>query len=148
MPRAVRLGLATLLALLVGLAGLGLVFTDIGPGGTGAGRVVTGAALFFLGGLGVGLLAPEGRAWLLAGACAWGLLLLGGMGLWLTLTSPASGDPALAALFVLGPLTASLAGGLVGARLRRGRRPGTDPAHRETGSAPGPAPDPGAPGGG
>lgn len=131
MGRGLKVALTVLCAVAVGLLGLALVFVDVAPTETAVGRVATGAALFLVAGLAVGFANPEGRAWLLAGLAAWGLVLLGGMGLWLSITSPASGDAGLALLFLLGPLAAALLGGWLGARARRRRArgpAGSDPA--------------------
>lgn len=123
MPRAVKIALTVALGLALGALGILYVFLDLGPTGTETGRLVTGVALFLGAGLALGALNPEGRAWMLSGIAAWGLILLGGYGLWLSLTHPPSADLTLALTFLVGPLGLSLAGGWLGARLRRrGRR--------------------------
>lgn len=119
MPKALKIALTVLLGLALGALGILYVFLDLGHTGTPVGRVLTGVALFLGAGLVLGLLNPEGRAWLLSGIAAWGLLLLGGYGLWLSLTHPPSADLPLAVAFLVGPLALALAGGWLGARLRR-----------------------------
>ncbi len=119
MPRAVRIALTIVLGLAVGAIGILYVFMDVGPTETDAGRLLTGVALFLVAGLVLGLLNPEGRAWLLSGIAAWGLMLLGGYGLWISLTHPPSADLRLALTFLVGPLALALFGGWLGARLRR-----------------------------
>lgn len=121
MPRALKVAVTVVLALALGALGIYLVFVDIGPTETEAGRLLTGVVLFLVAGLALGFLNPEGRAWLLSGLAAWGLVLLGGYGLWLSLTHPPSADLQLAVTFLVGPLTLALLGGWLGARLRRGR---------------------------
>lgn len=121
MPRAFKIALTVILALAVGALGILYVFMDIGPTRTELGRLLTGVALFLVAGLVLGLLNPEGRAWLLSGIAAWGLILLGGYGLWISLTHPPSADLGLALLFLIGPLGLALLGGWLGARLRRSR---------------------------
>lgn len=119
MPKAMKIALTVVLGLALGALGVLYVFLDLGPTETATGRMVTGIALFLGAGLALGLLNPEGRAWLLSGIAAWGLLLLGGYGLWLSLTHPPSADLGLALTFLVGPLALALAGGWLGARLRR-----------------------------
>lgn len=123
MPRPLKLALTVVLGLALGLLGVLLVFTDIGPTRTELGRLLTGVVLFLTAGLGLGYLNPEGRAWVLAGLAAWGLAALGAYGLWLSLTHPPSADLPLALTFLIGPLALALLGGWLGARLRRPRGP-------------------------
>ena len=103
--------LSVLLVLLSGLVGLSLVFTDWVPVPLGTGRVAIGAAFYLVVGFLVARWNAGGRplGWSLA--TAWGLALLGIVGLWVTLTDPASGDWTLAALFLAGPLACAGAGG-------------------------------------
>lgn len=121
MPRPLRIVISVALALAVGALGVLLVFMDVGPTRTELGRFLTGVALFFAAGLALGSLNPEGRGWLLSGLSAWGLALLGGYGLWLSITHPVSADLDLALTFLLLPLGLTLLGGWLGARLRRPR---------------------------
>lgn len=109
--------LTVLIVLAAGIVGLGLVFTDIGPARTEAARLWTGGAFYFLAGLLVGWVngPGSGRRW--AASTAWGMILLGAAGVWISLTDPASGDLGLAFLFLLGPLASALLGGTVGAAL-------------------------------
>lgn len=124
MPRALKIAVTVVLALVLGALGILYVFMDIGPTETEAGRLLTGIVLFLAAGLGLGFLNPEGRAWLLSGIAAWGLMLLGGYGLWISVTHPPSADLGLALTFLVGPLGLTLAGGWLGARLRRSRAGG------------------------
>lgn len=72
---AKNLAFATL-ALILGVVGLVLVFSDSGPNESWLGRVLIAALLFFLCGLGIGFFNP--RRWIIAGLTAWGGVLMGG----------------------------------------------------------------------
>lgn len=111
--------LMVLIVIAAGIVGLALVFTDIGPGRTGMGRVVVGAVFFLLVGVLLGWLGSDGKPMRWAGAPTWGLILLGIIGLWISATDPASGDWGLAFMFLFGPLVCALIGGWVAGRLRR-----------------------------
>ncbi len=65
-----------ILALLFGVFGLALVFSDLGASEACLGRVSVAALFFFLCGLGIGFLNPE--LWIIAGLSAWGGILMGG----------------------------------------------------------------------
>ncbi len=111
--------LALLAALLAGLVGLALVFTDYGPGRTEAARAWVGGGFYLAAGIVVGLLYARGRALRWAVATAWGMILLGMVGLWVSATDPASGDWSLALLFLLGPLACALLGIKLGSAIAR-----------------------------
>lgn len=110
--------LAVLTALLAGLIGLSLFFSDLGPGETWTERLAIAGLLFF----GVGLLLGlfHQRAWALSGLTAWGALFLGLVGL---LTAPSKGLATTEWLETLGllllPLGLALAGGYLGALVAR-----------------------------
>lgn len=109
--------LSSLLVVVVaGLVGLALVFTDLIPIPPGWVRIALGAAFYVLAGWLLGRLNARGRPLRWALGAGWGLILLGLVGLWISFTDPASGDFALAALFLLGPATASLLGGWLASR--------------------------------
>ena len=57
-----------LIAIAVGFFGLGLLFSDLGPGETLLGRSLTALLLFFFSGLAIGFLTPG--LWPLAGLVA------------------------------------------------------------------------------
>lgn len=101
---------------IAGIVGLALVFTDLIPVPPGWLRVAAGGAFYVIAGWILGRL-NAGRSplrWALG--AGWGLILLGIAGVWISATDPASGDFALAALFLLGPATASLLGGWLASR--------------------------------
>lgn len=126
MRQILKIVLTVALALGIGLLGLGIVFTDTPLTETATGRLLSGVTLFFGSGLILGLLNPEGRGWIVAGLGAWGLMLLGAMGLWLSVANPPSADYPLSLTFLAGPLSLALGGGYLGARLRRSRRSAGD----------------------
>ena len=105
-----------LLVALAGLVGLALVFTDVVPVPPGWMRIAAGAAFYFLVGWILGRLNASRRPLRWALGAGWGLILLGIVGVWISAADPASGDFALAALFLLGPATASLVGGWLASR--------------------------------
>ncbi|MFQ5679420.1 MAG: hypothetical protein ACE5HP_08165 [Gemmatimonadota bacterium] len=126
MPRILKILLTVGLGLGIGLLGPGIVFADTPLTETATGRLLSGVLLFFGSGLLLGLLNPEGRGWIAAGLAAWGLMLLGAVGLWLSATHPPSANYALALTFLAGPVSLALGGGYLGARLRRRRAPPRD----------------------
>ena len=68
-----------LFALVIGLFGLSLLFSDLGPGETWANRVIMLVALYAVSGLIIGYINP--KLWMIAGLTAWGTVLLGIVGL-------------------------------------------------------------------
>jgi hypothetical protein len=64
-----------LFALVIGLFGLSLLFSDLGPGETWANRVIMLVALYAVSGLIIGYINP--KLWMIAGLTAWGAALLG-----------------------------------------------------------------------
>ncbi len=64
------------LALLLGVFGLALVFSDLGSSEAWQERVFVATLFFFLCGLGIGFFNPE--LWIIAGLSAWGGILMGG----------------------------------------------------------------------
>jgi peptidoglycan/LPS O-acetylase OafA/YrhL len=111
--------LLVLIVIVAGVIGLALVFTDIGPGRTGFSRGVFGAIFFLLAGALVGWINVGGRPLPWAAATAWGMMLLGVLGSWISATDPASGDWSLALTFLFGPLACALIGGWLGWRVHR-----------------------------
>ncbi len=59
-----------ILALVLGIIGLSMVFSDIGAGESAIIRIVVATLFFFLSGLGIGYLNPRG--WIISGLTAWG----------------------------------------------------------------------------
>lgn len=108
--------LSVLIVLVAGLTGLALVFTDWVPLPLGWPRLLGGAAFYFAVGLALGRLRPRPIAWSIL--AAWGLILLGLVGLWISFTDPASGDLPLALVFLFGPAAVAALGALI-ARHRR-----------------------------
>lgn len=113
----IRYALTLTLALAAGIAGLLLVYTDIGPGDVGPGRVVVGAIYFALCGVVIGVIGPAGKGRWIAAIAAWAMIVLGAVGVRVSLTEPASADMPFALMLLLGPLVCVLAGGRLGARL-------------------------------
>ncbi len=116
-----------ILALVLGVVGLSMVFSNLGPGESETSRVFVAVLFFFLCGLGIGYFNP--RAWIISGLSAWGGLLFG---LFLTVSAVSKyGSYAFAAqqppyisvglLTLLLPVSLALLGGYVGSRLRRTR---------------------------
>ena len=128
--RYLRRAGAVLVTLGVGAPGLGLLFLDFGVSTTPLQRSLVAALYFFVAGFAVGLLVPRERsAWLYASLAAWATMLLGAVGLVVSLGSPDSADFRLTAMLLLGPLAFSLAGVWV-ARLLRRRSSGRSPFPR------------------
>ena len=64
-----------LFALVIGLFGLSLLFSDLGPGETWANRVIMLVALYAVSGLIIGYINP--KLWMITGLTARGAALLG-----------------------------------------------------------------------
>lgn len=112
----IKLVISCFLAVVLGIFGFALLFTDLGPGETLARRDLVTVLFNLLCGLLFGLVNP--KSWPYSGILAWGGVLIALRGIF-------SGPSAwLDTLTVLGlaPLPA-LAGGYVGAWLRRRRAP-------------------------
>jgi hypothetical protein len=122
--------LSALAALILGLFGLALVFSDLAPNETWSIRVGIAVAYFFLCGLGIGFLSRD--FWLIAGLSAWGAILMGGLLVMVALGRHGSAafnaqeppyiSSGLLLLFV--PIVLSLAGGYLGRKLHARMLPG------------------------
>jgi len=118
--RYLRRAGAVLATLGVGVFGLGLFFLDFGVSSTPFQRSLVAALYFLVAGFAVGLLVPRERSARLYGSlAAWATMLMGAVGLVVSLGSPDSADFRLAALLLLGPLAFSLAGVRVARLLRQ-----------------------------
>ena len=117
MSTRLRFVIALLIAVLAGVGGLLLLYTDIGPGDVGPPRAAMGAIYFLGAGFAIGAVNPRGRGWWLAGIAAWTLVVIGAVGVRVSLTDPASADMPLALLLLVGPVVCSLIGGRLGARM-------------------------------
>ncbi len=104
------------LVVLAGLVGLALVFTDLIPLPPGWIRIGVGALFYLAVGWILGRLNVGRRPLGWALGAGWGLILLGAVGVWISATDRASGDLALAALFLFGPATAAVVGGWLASR--------------------------------
>lgn len=112
--------LSVIFAMLIGVFGLSLVFSDLGPGEAWWGRVLVATLFFFFCGLGIGWFNP--RFWMIAGLSAWGGILMGGLLVFFALSKygtaafdahePPYISVGLIMLFL--PVTFSLVGGYVG----------------------------------
>lgn len=110
---------AVTIVVLAGLVGLALVFTDVVPIRLGLPRILLGAAFYLAVGFGLARLRVDAKPLTWALAAGWGPVLLGIVGLWVSVTDPASGDWGLAVLFLLGPGAAAALGAGVAAKLGR-----------------------------
>ena len=108
--------LSLITVVIAGAAGLAFVFTDVLVAPPGLGRIAVGGVFYVLIGFLLGRLQAGGRPVRWALASGWGLALLGGVGLWISLTERSSADFALAFLFLLGPGLAAVLGGWIGGR--------------------------------
>lgn len=106
---------SAIICLLAGLAGLALVYRDL-PVGPGPGLVAIGGLLYFSAGFGLARWHRGARPLLWALAPIWSLALLGVIGVWVTVTDPASGHWGLALLFLLGPAAAGSSGAVLATR--------------------------------
>ena len=77
--RIMVIAASVLFALVVGLFGLSLFFSDFGPGETIAVRFLIAGLVFLFSGLVIGLINP--RSWLLSGMVGWGGFLLSLLGM-------------------------------------------------------------------
>jgi len=111
--------LSVFAVIVAGLIGLSLVFTDLLPVTGGGGRVIAGAVFYLVVGFLLARLNAGGRPLRWALASAWGLILLGVIGVWISMTDRGSRDWTLALLFLIGPAVAAGAGGALGARRTR-----------------------------
>ncbi len=109
-----RIVLSILLAGIAGVVGLALVFTDMVPLPLGLVRVVAGGLFYALVGFVLGRWHAGRRPVAWGVAAAWGLILLGAKGTWVSLTDPASGDLPLALLFLVGAPSAAAGGAWLG----------------------------------
>lgn len=115
--------LAALAALILGLVGLALVFSDLAPNETLSIRVGLAVVYFFSSGLVIGFLSRD--FWFFAGLCTWGPVLMGGLFVIIALgghgnaaieaQEPANISSGLLLLFV--PTALSMLGGYLGHRL-------------------------------
>lgn len=116
-----------ILALVLGVVGLSMVFSNLGPGESETSRVFIAAIFFFLCGLGIGYF--NSRAWIVSGLSAWGgilfglLLIVSAMSKYGSKAFAAQQPPYISAglLILLLPVSLALLGGYVGSRLRRTR---------------------------
>ena len=114
-------------ALVLGVIGLSMSFSDIGPGESTTSRIALGALFFFICGLGIGYFNP--RAWIISGLSAWAGVLMGGflvIGAIRThgVNALAAQEPpyiAVGLALLLVPLGLSLLGGHTGKRLSNKR---------------------------
>jgi len=120
-----------LAALILGLFGLALIFSNLSPNETWSIRVAVAVIYFFLCGLGIGFLSRD--FWFIAGLSAWGAVLMGGLLVIVALGRHGSASfeaqeppyisSGLLLLFV--PIVLSLAGGYIGHKLNARLLPGT-----------------------
>ena len=103
-----------LIALALGLVGLSLLFSDLGPGETIAVRLYTAEALYFISRLIIGFINSD--MWWLAGITAWGGTFLGIDGLL------GGGEEIwLAPVFIIASLLPTLLDGYIGALINKKR---------------------------
>lgn len=109
-----RLVAGLVLALVLGLIGLSLLFSDLARGESSDFRILSAAAWFLASGFCVSLVAGLG-AWAVSGFAAWGGILLAAVNLDRTRT---------VLIYGVLPLVLSLFGGWIGGRVLRARRRG------------------------
>jgi type VI protein secretion system component VasK len=115
------------LAVILGVIGLSLVFSDVGAGESATSRIIFAAIFFLLCGLGIGYFNP--RAWIISGLSAWGSTLFGAFLTFVAIRRYGSNafaaqePPYISAglVILLVPLCLALLGGYIGRRLN-GRR--------------------------
>lgn len=122
--------LSLLIVAAAGLAGLALVFTDVVPVPLGVPRILTGAVFYLAVGFALARMHRDGRPLAWAIAAGWGPILLGLVGVWVSLTDRASGDWALALLFLAGPGISAGLGSTVARRVGPDPTAGVAPAGR------------------
>lgn len=108
--------LSFLLVVVGGVFGFALVFSRYVP--PGLPQLVVGALVYALLGFALARVHAGARPWGWSLATPWTLVLLGAVGVWITLTDPASGDLGFALLFLLGAPAAVVAGMLIGSKRR------------------------------
>lgn len=127
---------SVIFALLFGVFGLSMVFSDLGPGEAWWERVLVATFFFFFCGLAVGWFNP--RFWIIAGLSAWGGILMGGLLILASFSKygtaafgvqePPYISAGLMVLFL--PLTFSLVGGyvgkLIGQRMAKAKSPASN----------------------
>lgn len=118
MKGALKLLVSIIVCLLAGLAGLALVFRDL-PVGPGPGLIAIGGLFYLSVGFGLTRWHRGARPLVWGLAPGWGLVALGVIGVWVTVTDPPSGHLGLALLFLFGPGVAGSAGALLAARLTK-----------------------------
>lgn len=105
-----------LLVLVGGVFGFALVFSRYVP--PGLAQLLVGAVVYALLGFALARVHVGSRPWGWSLATPWTLVILGAVGVWVTLTDPASGDLLFALLFLVGAPAAVVAGMLLGSRRR------------------------------
>ena len=117
-----RLFLAVFAALLLGLAVLPLVFSDVGPEESVPLRFAITFAVFLVAGFVVGFIARN--RWPIAGLAAWVPILMGSLMLSVKLTKGTTPPfwSAIAGFLIVAPVT-SLLGGFLGNKLAKRRSP-------------------------
>lgn len=116
-----------ILALVLGIIGLTMVFSDVGAGESATIRIVVATLFFFFSGLAIGYFNPRG--WIVSGLSAWGGVTFGTFLVYAAINRYGSNAFAareppyiLAGLgILLLPLSLALLGGYVGRRLREKR---------------------------
>lgn len=131
-----KIALSVIFALLSGVFGLSMVFSDLGPGEAWWGRVLVATIFFFFCGLAVGWFNP--RFWIIAALSAWGGIFMGGLLVFFALSKygkaafdaqePPYISVGLIMLFL--PVTFSVVGGyigkLIGQRLAKAKSPASN----------------------
>lgn len=117
-----------ILALILGIFGLALLFSDLSTDESGSNRIILSLLFFLLCGLGLGFFNP--KMWIISGLTAWGGIFLGGF---ITLIALARyGSNAFAAreppyisaglIMIFLPVALALTGGYIGKQLSQIRR--------------------------
>lgn len=128
--------LSAVLAVLFGIFGLVLVFSDLGPGEVWWERVLIAMLFFFFCGLAVGWFNP--RFWIIAALSAWGGFLMGGSLVFFALSKygkaafDAQEPPYISVglIMLFFPVIFSLIGGhvgkLIGPHMAKAKRPASN----------------------